>query len=128
MRGDSSVAGERRVVGLPKFHSWGKCNMPLTNINSDWMSNASSSLRLYLKQKALEFRVLWLLYPQGRSQTSVYRLSTARHAFTSFILARYARSSSPKHNSALNTCSNDFIHSMLNVTSHTRKSHFRKSL
>ena len=48
MRGDSSVAGERRVVGLPKFHSWGKCNMPLTNINSDWMSNASSSLRIIL--------------------------------------------------------------------------------
>ena len=48
MRGDSSVAGEGRVVGLPKFHSWGKCTMPLTNINSDWMSNASSGLRIVL--------------------------------------------------------------------------------
>ena len=37
--GDSGVAGEGRVVGVPKFHSWGKCTMPLTNINSDWMSN-----------------------------------------------------------------------------------------
>ena len=39
MRGDSSVAGEGRVVGTPKFHSWGtgKCTMPLTNINSDLM-------------------------------------------------------------------------------------------
>ena len=44
MRGDSGVAGEGRVVGVPKFHSWGKCTMPLTNINSDWMFNASSGL------------------------------------------------------------------------------------
>ena len=44
MRGDSGVAGEGRVVDIPKFYSWGKCTMPLTNINSDcnWMSNASS--------------------------------------------------------------------------------------
>ena len=44
VRGDSGVAGEGRVVGVPKFHSWGKCTMPLTNINSDLMSNASSGL------------------------------------------------------------------------------------
>ena len=44
MRGDSGVAGEGTVFGVPKFHSWGKCTMSLTNINSDWMSNASSSL------------------------------------------------------------------------------------
>ena len=25
MRGDSGVADEGRVVGIPKFHSWGKC-------------------------------------------------------------------------------------------------------
>ena len=48
MRGDSGVAGEGRVVGVPKFHSWGKCTMPLTNINSDWMSNASYRLRIIL--------------------------------------------------------------------------------
>ena len=48
MRGDSGVAGEGRVVGVPKFHSWGKCTMPSTNINSDWMSNASSGLRIIL--------------------------------------------------------------------------------
>ena len=48
MRGDGSVAGEGRVVGLPKFHSWGKCTMPLTNMNSDWMSNASSGLCIIL--------------------------------------------------------------------------------
>ena len=40
MRGD----GEGRVVGIPKFHSWGKCTVILTNINTDRMSNTSSGL------------------------------------------------------------------------------------
>ena len=44
MRGDSGVAGEGRVAGISKFHSWGKYTMPLTNINSNWMSNVSSGL------------------------------------------------------------------------------------
>ena len=48
MRGEGGVAGDGGVVGLPKFHSWGKCTMPLTNINSDWMSNASSGLCINL--------------------------------------------------------------------------------
>ena len=48
MRGDSGVAGEGRVVGTPKFHSSGECSMPLTNIKSDWMPNASSGLRIIL--------------------------------------------------------------------------------
>ena len=29
---DGGVAGEGRVVGVQKFHSWGKCTMPLTQI------------------------------------------------------------------------------------------------
>ena len=29
---------------MQKFHSWDKFTMPLTNINSDWMSNVSSGL------------------------------------------------------------------------------------
>ena len=33
-----------RVVGGTKDSFLGKCTMPLTNINSDWMSNASSGL------------------------------------------------------------------------------------
>ena len=48
MRGDGGVAGEGRIVGVPKFHSWYKCAMPLMNINSDWMSNISSGLRIIL--------------------------------------------------------------------------------
>ena len=42
------VAGEGRVVGVPKFHSWDKCTMQLMNINSDWMSNTSSGLCIVL--------------------------------------------------------------------------------
>ena len=48
MRGDSDVAGEERVVGIPKIYFWSKCTIPLTNINSDWMSNASSGLCIIL--------------------------------------------------------------------------------
>ena len=33
MRGDGGVAGEGRVVGIPKFYSWGKYTMQLTNID-----------------------------------------------------------------------------------------------
>ena len=50
MRGESGVAGEGRVVGEPKLHSWGKCTMSLTNINSDWIPNASSGLCIMLTQ------------------------------------------------------------------------------
>ena len=48
MRAKGGVAGEGRVVGVLKFHSWGKCTMPLMNINSDWMSNASTGLCIIL--------------------------------------------------------------------------------
>jgi len=46
VRDDGGVAGEGRVVGIPKFHSWVKCTMLLTN--SDWMPNASSGLCIHL--------------------------------------------------------------------------------
>ena len=32
MRRDGCVAVEGRAVGVPKFYSWDKCTMPLTNI------------------------------------------------------------------------------------------------
>ena len=48
MRGKGAIAGEGRVVGVPKFQSWNKCTMALTNINSNWMSNASSGLCINL--------------------------------------------------------------------------------
>ena len=56
MRGDGGIAGEGQVVDAPKFHSWGKCTLPLLNINSDWMSNASSGLCIIL---VLIIRVLY---------------------------------------------------------------------
>ena len=61
MRGDSGVAGEGRVVGMPKFYSWGKRTMPLTNINSDWMSNASSGLCIILCYIILYYIILYYL-------------------------------------------------------------------
>ena len=48
MRGDGGVAGEGRVASVPKFDSWVKCTMSLTNISSDWMSNASCGLSIIL--------------------------------------------------------------------------------
>ena len=62
MKGDSGVAGEGRVVGIPKFHSWGKFTMPLTNINSDWMSNASSGLCIIYIILYYIFILLYLYY------------------------------------------------------------------
>ena len=44
MRGDSGVVGEGRVVAWCTKVSFMKCTMPLTNINSDWICNASSAL------------------------------------------------------------------------------------
>ena len=29
VRGDGGVGGGGGIVGVPKFHSWGKCTMPL---------------------------------------------------------------------------------------------------
>ena len=42
VRGECGVAGEGKLAGVPKFHPWCKCTMPLMNIQSDWMSDASS--------------------------------------------------------------------------------------
>ena len=48
MRGGSGVAGEGRVAGIPKCHSWDNYTIPLMNIDSDWMSDASSGLCIIL--------------------------------------------------------------------------------
>ena len=83
MRGEGGVAGEERVVGVPKFHSWGKCTMPLTNINSDRMSNASSGLCInlcYIIYAGPLFRILgcnitWILYFASWGVTCSYTVS-----------------------------------------------------
>jgi len=61
-RCEGGVAGEGRVVGVPKFHSWDKCTMALMNINSNWMSNASSGLCINLCYVLL---LLYYLYYAG---------------------------------------------------------------
>ena len=66
MRGDCGVAGEGRIVGVPKFHSWGKCTMLLTNINSDWMSNASSGLCIIFHYTGPSWGVISALYHQEK--------------------------------------------------------------
>ena len=48
VRGDRGVAGEGRVVGVPKLHSCGKYTMLLKNINSDWMSNLPLAYALFI--------------------------------------------------------------------------------
>ena len=59
MRGEGGVADEGRVVGVPTLHSWCKCNMPLMNINSDWMSNTYSGL-------CINFFILFTRFPLFR--------------------------------------------------------------
>ena len=68
--GWGGVAGERSVGGVPKFHSWGKCTMPLTNINSDWMSNASPGL-------CINLCYIILYYEHNRTPRCSYRVSAA---------------------------------------------------
>ena len=48
VRSEAGVADEGRVIDAAKFHSWSKYATPLTNVNSDWMSNASSGLWIIL--------------------------------------------------------------------------------
>ena len=88
MRGDGGVAGERRVVGVPKFHSWGKCTMPLTNINR---------LRLDVQ------RFLWPVYyiviresvdsrcRDGLNTLKAY-LSAQASSFSGFVICKTRRS------------------------------------
>ena len=46
MRDDGGVAGKGRVVCVPKFYSW--VSERDININSDWMSKASSGVCIIL--------------------------------------------------------------------------------
>ena len=70
--GEGGVAGEGRVVGVPKFHCWGKCTMPLMTINSDWMSNASSGCELtYLLHPKMQLdpcNIIQYLHPKMRNK------------------------------------------------------------
>ena len=63
MRGDSGVADEGRVAGIPNFHSWGKYTMPLTNINY----TAISYFRIFFcAGLTLRMRILSIIAAQNR--------------------------------------------------------------
>ena len=49
--GEGGVAGEERVVGEPKFHSWGKCTMAVTNIHFEiqLLPLASACITVFLQ-------------------------------------------------------------------------------
>ena len=51
-RGEGDVAGEEKLVGVPKFHSWSKCTMPNKH-QSDWMSNVPTYLLIYMNPLTL---------------------------------------------------------------------------
>ena len=50
MRGDGGVAGEGRVDGVPKFHSWGKCK-----VTAPQDAHRRLVLQVYLGSNTLEF-------------------------------------------------------------------------
>ena len=44
VKGEGGIAGEGKLVGVPKLPPWDTCAMPLMNLPSDWMSNVFSGL------------------------------------------------------------------------------------
>ena len=66
MRGDSGVAGEGRVVGVPKLHSWGKCTMPLTNSTQIELVSCPTRARLPARSDLVnEVKILGLIAQKG---------------------------------------------------------------
>ena len=55
MRGDSGVADEGRVVGVPTFHSWGKRTILLTYITSNASSGQCITLVGYITNWFIPF-------------------------------------------------------------------------
>ena len=69
----------------------------------------------YLKEKALEFRVLWLLKKALPSSEEPDISSSIVNSKAAFILIYNTRIVSLKHGSVLNTCSNDLYVGILNM-------------
>ena len=59
VRNEGGTAGERKLVGVPKFLFWGKCAMLLTNVQSHWMTSTSPGrcINLYI---TLQFSAMWV--------------------------------------------------------------------
>ena len=69
MKGDGGVAAEGRLVGVPKFHSWGKCTMPLRNtvVRVDGLAKFERT-----KPKPQSQLLLLALILQNLNQTAVH--------------------------------------------------------
>ena len=57
MRGDGGVAGEGELLVYQSFIPGVKYTMSLTIINSDWMSNTSSGLRIIKDPRNINIQV-----------------------------------------------------------------------
>ena len=55
VRGKGGIPHEGKLVGVPKFLH--KCTKPLMNIQSDWMSNASSCLCIILLRESFNLHL-----------------------------------------------------------------------
>ena len=53
VRGDGDVAGEERVVGVPKFHSWDKCSMQQSESSESDDTNMILSVTRLLENQRL---------------------------------------------------------------------------
>ena len=62
MRGEGGVAGEGRVVGLPKFHSWGKCTMPRISTQIGCQTLSLACVLTYIIYVGPLFRILGCNY------------------------------------------------------------------
>ena len=75
MRGEGGVAGEGRVVGVPKFHPWGKCTIPLC------VSRCTISLLLYLSG--------CYIYIQ-HSDVSEFKIGTVGHKLFLLMVVKFS--------------------------------------
>jgi len=59
VRDEGGVADEGRVVGVPKFHPWGKCTMPLCVSRRTISPNMTNVWMLHLHQHSdvCEFKI-----------------------------------------------------------------------
>ena len=65
---EGGVAGEGKLVGVPKFHSWGKCTYCAINEYSvDWMSNASFGPCIILNKYCM---LVLIIKPKTQLETS----------------------------------------------------------
>ena len=70
-------------------------------------------MQIYLKQKALEFRVLWLYEPSKEEPDISLSIVNSKLHLHLLCTTNYLRDINPEHGSTLNTRSNDFKRSYI---------------